>query len=302
MYQGPIPTDIDIKYPVHTYELITCLINGEQKKIIQDRYLKKFNSSKEEYLRLFPGAPLKSLSASESYSRAANSDEGKKRRSETITNLNLNNRDFQEKRIKASREFLDSDRSMEYRKKQSDKAKKQHKETDLEEHVREYFKTRYQGSKDQTDRSIRMIKNNIGSSIESKQKSRQTYIKNSELGLHNKETKFKKKKYKETNLIYQSSYELDFLIKCEELNILNRIKNSPCLSDKDYPYNFYQPDYILDDAFIIEIKSWYIENLQEKQCPGILKMKEELVVNKGYKFLYLRDKNYNPLLTYLRLN
>ena len=131
---------------------------------------------------------------------------------------------------------------------------------------------------------------------EAREKSRQTYIKNSDLGLHNKETKFKKKLYKETTLMYQSSYELDFLELCDNKGILDRIKNAPCFSDIDYPYNFYAPDYILDDIYVIEIKSWYIENLQEKRCPGLLKKKEELVISKGYKFLYIKDKDYTSFL------
>lgn len=123
-----------------------------------------------------------------------------------------------------------------------------------------------------------------------------TYIENSNLGVHRRET-IKKKKYKETDLYYQSSYELDFLELCDKHNILPRIKNAPCLSADYYPYNFYAPDYILDDTCIIEIKSWYIENLQEKKCPGLLKLKEQLVVDKGYKFLYIKDRDYSRLET-----
>lgn len=122
-----------------------------------------------------------------------------------------------------------------------------------------------------------------------------TYIKNSNLGLHNKETKFSKTQYKDSGLMHQSSYELDFLELCDKRNILDRIKNAPCLSAKSYPYNFYLPDYILDDNYIIEIKSWYIENLQESRYPGILKLKEQLVIDKGYKFLYIKDKDYSIL-------
>lgn len=43
---------------------------------------------------------------------------------------------------------------------------------------------------------------------------------------------------------------------------------------------------------MIEIKSWYIENLQEKRYPGILDIKKKLIESKGYKFLYIKDKDY----------
>jgi hypothetical protein len=220
-------------------------------------------------------------------------------RSKNLTDLNLNNKKFQENRQNSCKEFWKSDRSDELRKIKSDRAVIQHKETNLDDQVKKYFKERYQGSDNQKEKSKRLKLNNPGSKPEAREKSRQTYIKNNELGLHNKETKFKKKLYKDTILMYQSSYELDFLELCDTSNMLHRIKNAPCLSADYYPYNFYAPDYILDDIYIIEIKSWYIENLQEKRCPGILKLKEQLVADKGYKFLYIKDKDYSNLLSYV---
>ena len=296
MYNGPKPRDIDITYADHSYELITCLVSGEQKRILQDRYLRKFGITKDEYYIKFPGAPVKSLAASESYRKSAISELGSSIRSKNLTKLNLTDSNFQVNRKAGIKEFLDSDESLEYRKSQSGNTKRQHKETNLEDKIREYFKSAFLGSEDQQNRKLRASINNPGSSQEVREKIKNTYLKNSELGLHNKETKFKKKMYRNTGLIYQSSYEFDFLELCNELNVLDRIKNSPCFSDKDYPYNFYAPDYILDDRYVIEIKSWYIENLQEKRCPGLLKIKEELVIKKGYKFLYVKDKNYTSLL------
>ena len=296
MYTGQSPQSIDINYPAHTYELITCLINGEQKRIIQDRYLQKFGYTKETYITEFPLAPLKSLAASESYRNAALSEKGRATRSNTITNLNLYNAEFQEKRKDSCKEFFESDRSIEYRRLNSDRAKEQHKNGQAD-YVRKYFKERHSGSAAQKAASIRATLNNPGNAPGAREKIRATYIKNSELGLHNKETKFKKKLYKDSSLMYQSTYELDFLELCDNYNILDRIKNAPCLSADYYPYNFYAPDYILDDTYIIEIKSWYIESLQEKRCPGLLQLKEQLVIDKGYKFLYIKDKDYTPLLS-----
>lgn len=282
MYRGPDPRDIDINFPEHTYEFIVCLLDGSQRKIIQERTLKNdYGVTKKEYLEKFPEAPLMSLSA-------------KEQRSKTMRSLNLNNKDFQEKRKKASKEFLDSDRSLEYRKAQAEKAKEQHK-NGLDISVKKYFEERYIGSNDQKDRKTRFKKNNPNYKIGVREKKKETYIKNSELGLHNRETKYKKKKYKDTNLIYQSRYELDFLEFCEKNNILDKIQNSPCFTDENYPYNFYAPDYIFDKEYVVEIKSWYIENLQEKRYPGILDIKKNLIESKGYKFLYIRDKDYSVL-------
>jgi hypothetical protein len=291
MYTGPEPNSINKLFPDHTYDLITCLINGEQKKIIQDRYLKKLGSSKETYLEIFPNAPLKSFGASESYRKASLTEEGRKRRSENITRLNLEDKKFQKSRYDSVCDFYRSDRSLELKKTLSEKAKLQHK-TGLDDAVRYYFMTDYKGSSVQKEKSERFKNDNPSFRPEVLEKSKQTYIRNSELGLHNKETKYKKKKYKDTDLIYQSSYELDFLEYCEKNNILDKIKNSPCFSSVDYPYNFYAPDYIFDNQYVIEIKSWYIENLQEKRYPGILEVKKKLIESEGYKFLYIRDKNY----------
>ena len=291
MYTGPIPKSVNENFPDHTNELITCLLNGEQKQIIQSRYLVKLGVTKEQYLSQFPGAPLLSNSVLQSYKTASNSQEGKKKRSDTMKKLNLENMEFQEKRQQGFKNFLDSAASIEYRQAASEKAKNQHK-NGLDEFVRKYFKERYQGSKDQTNRRDRMLILKVSARPEVKKKVKNTYIKNSELGIHNRESKYKKKKFKNTDLIYQSSFELDFLELCERNGVLSRVKNSPCFSDNDYPYNFYEPDYIFDNYYVIEIKSWYIEKLQNIKHPGLLQKKKNLVISKGYKFIYIKDKDY----------
>lgn len=291
MYGGPSPKLINKNFFDHTYELITCLINGEQKKSLTNRYLLKFGFTREEYLKKFPGAPLLSLSAKKSYQNAALSEKGKKTRSDNITKLNLTNKEFQQNRKKSLKNFLNSNRSIDYRLNASKKAKIQH-QNGLDDQIRNYFKTKYIGSVDQADRSKRMKENNPIHREGVKTRIRETYITNLKLGLHNKETKFKKRKFKNTNLIYQSTYEKDFLLLCESLQILDKIQNSPCFTDKSYPYNYYQPDYIFDNQYIIEIKSWYVEKLQEKKYPGIINLKKELIKQRGYNFVYIKDKDY----------
>lgn len=300
MYNGPKPSTINQNWPDHSYEYITCLVSGKSKKSIQNRHLREYGYTRESYMETFPGAPLMSEKSRDNYKKSALSETGKKIRSKNLTNLNLNNKEFQEKRKKSSQEFLNSNRSLEYRQKASERAKRQHAETNLNNYVSQYFKTKFQGSEDQKNRSKRMKgKNNIINLPGVKEKAIQTYIENSRKGNNLKQTRFKKKRYQDTKLIYQSSYELDFLNFCKENNLLNRIENSRCFSSNDYPYNYYEPDYCLDKKVIIEIKSWYIENLQEKRCPGILNLKKQLVESEGYKFLYIKDKKYEEFLRYI---
>lgn len=300
MYSGPVPKTINPEWPDHSYEYVTCLVSGKSKKSILNKHLQEYGHTRDSYIKKFPGAPLMSEKSRDNYRKSALSKEGRKTRSKNITNLNLNNLDFQEKRKKSCREFLDSEGSIMYRKNASGKAKKQHAETDLNDHVSRYFKTKFQGSEDQKNRSERMKgKNNIVNLPGVKEKARQTYIENSKKGLNLKETRFKKKRYQGTNLIYQSSYEFDFLKCCSENNMLDRIENPQCFSSDDYPYSFYEPDYCLDKKIIIEIKSGYIEDLQEKKCPGILNLKRQLVESQGYMFLYIKDKNYKEFLEYI---
>lgn len=301
MYNGPNPKDININWPNHSYEYITCLVSGQSKKSILNKHLRDFGHNRESYKKAFPGAPLMSEKSRDNYKKSARSDKGKKVRSENLKNLNLNSEEFQEKRTKAFNNFLKSNRSLEYRQKASEKAKKQHAETDLNQRVSSYFENSFRGSLDQKNRSKRMKGNNNISKIPSvKEKAKQTYIENSKKGIHSFETQYKKKKYKETNLIYQSSYELDFLNMCEENNLLHRITNCHCFTSEEYPYNYYEPDYCLDNQTIIEIKSWYIENLQEKKCPGLLTLKKNLIESEGYNFMYIRDKNYDNFLEFIK--
>jgi hypothetical protein len=292
MYTGPVPPQVNKNYPMHTYELITCLVNGEQKRVIQDRYLKKFGYSRQRYISEFPGAPLKSFAASDAYRSSALSDNGRKTRSETMANLNLNNKEFNLKRKESLTEFYTSDRSIEYKQKKSELAKIQHK-NGQSDYVKEYFKERYTGSEDQLNRSIRMTHRNPTACPKVREKIISTYIKNRTTGMHT--SRFKKKQFKNTGLIYQSSYEKHFLEYCEIHGILHRVKNAHILTDNTYPLKFYEPDYIIDETYIVEIKSWWIEKIQEERTPGILKLKESLVISKGYNFLYIKDKNYDQL-------
>jgi len=106
------------------------------------------------------------------------------------------------------------------------------------------------------------------------------------------------KKYKNTSLYYQSSYEYEFLELCEDNGILHRIKNG----------NFYNylnedrgcgirhiTDFYLDDKFEIEIKSSYIL----KKQGGIQKVfaKKRAVEESGKRYIFILDKDYLEFLS-----
>jgi len=102
-------------------------------------------------------------------------------------------------------------------------------------------------------------------------------------------TQRKIKKYKDTSLYYQASYELDFLDKYYE-KLLN-IQRGPTIK---YSLNgdskIYYPDfYIKSLNLIIEIKSLYYANYDYAK----LKAKELGVINSGYNYILIIDKNYN---------
>jgi hypothetical protein len=291
MYDGPEPKSINIKFPDHCYDLITCLVNGEQKKIIQNRYLQKLGYTKEQYIGEFPDAPLKSKAASDSYRKAALSDTGKLTRSNNITILNLYNTEFQKKRKVGVSNFLDSDRSISYRKTASDRTKEQHKNGHAE-HIRKYFNERFDGSIDQTNRSIRAKNNNPLNYPGAREKSNQTWLKNYKENKH-----FKKKLFKSSGLSYQSSLELQFLEFMERQNFLQYVSKAPTLKDQLYPRRWYVPDFLLFGTYIVEIKSWYIEKKQLELNPQVTNEKQSLVIRSGYQWLYIKDNEYSELIS-----
>lgn len=293
LYDGPEPKSINGDYPDHTYELITCLVNGEQKKILQDRYLQKFGYTKEKYQSEFANAPVKSLMASDNYRRAALNDGGV--RSRNMKEIRKNP-EISEKAIKTRRIFLDSDDSKEYREYLSEKAKRQHAEHGLTDSARAYFTSTYQGSEHQEKKRKMFLEDNPVYRPGIIDKMKETYIRNHDAGLHDDPKGTKKKRYHDTGLTYQSSYELDFLNYCEKAGILKYVKNAKTMRDALYPKKYYLPDYLLFDEYIVEIKSWYIEKLgEEKLGVGILQEKRALVERSGFKWLYILEKDYSEL-------
>jgi predicted nuclease of restriction endonuclease-like RecB superfamily len=95
---------------------------------------------------------------------------------------------------------------------------------------------------------------------------------------------FKMKKYKETNLTYQGTYELDFIN--EYYNKIN-IENGPTIrynDNKVYFPDFYLPEYNL----IVEIKSEYYYN----QYLSKNLEKQKACLKQGYNFIFIVNKDY----------
>jgi hypothetical protein len=96
------------------------------------------------------------------------------------------------------------------------------------------------------------------------------------------------------NIRYQGTYELDFLIFCDSIGLLNELT-------KIYSFNYlyqnknkiYHPDfYIKKLNLIIEIKSSYYYNLyiEKNIC------KQNCCIDKNYNFLFIIDKNYDNFI------
>jgi glycerol-3-phosphate cytidylyltransferase-like family protein len=100
------------------------------------------------------------------------------------------------------------------------------------------------------------------------------------------------KKFKTTNLNYQSFYELDFLNLCESLNILNRINNGNVYKYSDNIHRLIT-DFSIDD-YEIEIKSSWIM----KKQGGIEKVfeKKYAVEKSGKKYIFILDKDYSEFM------
>ena len=62
IYPGIHPKSVDSDFPEHTYDKIVCLLNGELKSVLQEKYLKKLGHTKQSYQNKFGGAPIASQS------------------------------------------------------------------------------------------------------------------------------------------------------------------------------------------------------------------------------------------------
>jgi len=105
------------------------------------------------------------------------------------------------------------------------------------------------------------------------------------------------KQYKETNLTYQGSFELDFLNKYYEKIIIE--KGPPIKYFFDNKNKIYHSDFFIPSLnLVIEIKNSY----HYKKYYDHIKAKEMGVILSGYKYIIIIDKHYkkfNQLIKFL---
>jgi hypothetical protein len=99
------------------------------------------------------------------------------------------------------------------------------------------------------------------------------------------------KKYKNTTLYYQGTYELNFLEYSEKINILNLIKRGEPIKYEYLGKNkIYYPDFHINEYnLIIEIKSSYLYN----KYIDMNESKKNQCISDGYNYIIIIDKNYN---------
>jgi len=112
---------------------------------------------------------------------------------------------------------------------------------------------------------------------------------NKEINEKGQKTRFEIHKYKNTNIWYQGSYELDFLEKYYDK--YPDIERGPSIKylfegkNKVYHSDFYIPFLNL----IVEIKNSYLFKIDKEK----IKLKEKATINKGYNYIIITDKNYD---------
>jgi hypothetical protein len=97
---------------------------------------------------------------------------------------------------------------------------------------------------------------------------------------------------------YQGSYELDFLKKCKELDILNKISNKISIVYYiDNIKHFYYPDFYFEEYnLIIEIKSSFTYKLHKEKCDAKTNKCREL----NYNYIMIINKNYKEFYEFLK--
>jgi hypothetical protein len=103
-------------------------------------------------------------------------------------------------------------------------------------------------------------------------------------------TLYKLKRFKNTNIWYQGSYELDFLEKYYD-KFTNNITRAPSIKyEIDGKYHYYHPDFYISSLnLIIECKSDYTYN------KIIDPIKERAVINEGFIYIMIKNKDYSKI-------
>lgn len=131
---------------------------------------------------------------------------------------------------------------------------------------------------------------NIFKTVENRDASSKRMIENN--SKFNFKEYFKVKRYKDTELCYQSLYEFDFLEKCEDIGIIDKVKNGNVynflIEEREYGFRTLT-DFNIED-FEIEIKSSYI--LEKQGGEKVLNIKRNAIEREGKRYLLILDKDY----------
>ena len=149
--------------------------------------------------------------------------------------------------------------------------------------------------KNRINSTKRMLKNNPMFNKETSKKVSLSNIEN----LKNGKIGYKTKRYKNTELYYQSSYEFDFLELCEKLSIINDIKNGNSYIYENNDFGCWMLTDFSIGNYEIEIKSNYI--LEKQGGLNILNLKRNTVEKTGKKYILILDKNYEEFLFFFNI-
>lgn len=147
-----------------------------------------------------------------------------------------------------------------------------------------------------------LINNGVKAGFNNIEKCKKTWIKKygvenpaQNLDILNKsyKTRFLIHNYKDTDLTYQGSYELDFLNNF--YNKIKTIKNGPSIKYKFNEKNkIYHPDFYIPDLnLIIEIKSSWTLNLDVEYAE-----KKKATAGSGFDYIMILDKDYTKFIEY----
>ena len=111
---------------------------------------------------------------------------------------------------------------------------------------------------------------------------------NKEIFSKSKQSLFAKLGYKNTNLTYQGSYELDFLEKFyDKIDIENGPSVNYIFEEANHVYH--SDFYIPSKNLIVEIKNSYLAKKDKKK----IDQKEKIVKALGYEYIIIIDKKYD---------
>ena len=113
---------------------------------------------------------------------------------------------------------------------------------------------------------------------------------NSDILLKIQKSSFAIKQFKDTDLWYQASYELDFLNRYYDIFKDDITRGSSIKYEYNNKIKIYHPDFfIISLNLIIEIKNNYLLKRDFEE----IKLKSESVINNGFNFIMIVDKKYD---------